>query len=90
MSLIAVDDLQTTAIVILDTAATRQKVLNAAESKQLVQLRLQEPEHAYGLKGDSTTANYIPHDNCAARSCQIVMTEVLLHTCTDSRGEFLT
>ncbi|CAK0784142.1 hypothetical protein CVIRNUC_007345 [Coccomyxa viridis] len=48
---VALHPSKTTAIVILGNAATRQKVLDAADSKQLVQLRLQEPEHAYGLKG---------------------------------------
>ena len=36
---------------VYEKPAARQKVLDAAEAKQLVQLKLQEPEHAYGLKG---------------------------------------
>ena len=63
--LTAANDLQTTAIVILGNAATRQKVLDAADSKQLVQLRLQEPEHAYGLKGDSTRVTHCHRGNSA-------------------------
>jgi len=44
-------NVQTSAIVVYEKLATQQKVLDAAEAKQLVQLKLQEPEHAYGLKG---------------------------------------
>ena len=47
--------MQTSAIVIFDKPATRQKVLDAAQGKQVVQLKLQEPEHAYGLRGDNVT-----------------------------------
>ena len=36
---------------VFQKTATRQTVLDAAEAKQLVQLKLQEPERAYGLKG---------------------------------------
>ncbi len=42
---------QSSAVVVFQKPATRQKVLDAAQAKQLVQLKLQEPERAYGLKG---------------------------------------
>ena len=42
---------QGSAIVVFEKPATRDKVLGAAQAKQLVQLKLQEPDHAYGLKG---------------------------------------
>ena len=57
---------QTSAIVVFEKAATRQKVLAAAEGKQLVQLRLQEPEHAYGLKGGHTILSAHYQGACAA------------------------
>ena len=47
--------LQSSALVVFDKPATRQKALNAAQAQQLVQLKLQEPEQAYGLKGTLQT-----------------------------------
>lgn len=47
--------LQSSAVVVFEKPATRQKVLNAAQAQQVVQLKLQEPEQAYGLKGTLQT-----------------------------------
>ncbi len=45
-------------MVVFEKPGTRQKVLDAAQAKQLVQLKLQEPERAYGLKG----RQQLPHN----------------------------
>ena len=75
-------DVQSSAIVVFEKPTTRQKVLDAAQAKQLVQLKLQEPEHAYGLKGVLQPSTC--HGNNPHKHAKLHIIQSHPHTCQES------